>query len=212
MSDRDEPTCLPPFGLEIWDFRDCKGETLGVRSGEPHSYHTSNRDAVRQKASPRRVKGQNEKERALPTDNKSIVRRMYEEVWNKRNLEAAKELIAPSHAVQLFDMADSGVGPEAYARNVVQFVRAFPDLKFTVIDMVGENEKVVALWNISGTHRGEFRGIAPTGKKISVDGITINQLADGKIIDSYVSVDMWSMMQQLGAVPAPTQAEKSSAR
>lgn len=145
-------------------------------------------------------------------DNKSSVRRLYEEVWNQRNLEAAKELIAPSHAVQLFDAADSGVGPEAYARNVVQFVRAFPDLKFTVIDMVGESEKVVTLWNISGTHKGEFRGIAVTGKKISVDGITISQLADGKIMDSYVSLDMWSMMQQLGAVPAMGQPQKASAR
>src|SRR5215467_1660693 len=147
----------------------------------------------------------------MPTDNKSIVRRMYEEVWNKRNLEAAKELIAPSHAVQLFDAADSGVGPEAYARNVVQFVRAFPDLKFTVLDMVGENEKVVALWNISGTHKGEFRGIAATGKKVSVDGITISQLADGKIIDSYVSLDLWSMMQQLGAIAEVGHPQKASA-
>jgi steroid delta-isomerase-like uncharacterized protein len=148
----------------------------------------------------------------MPTDNKSIVRRMYEEVWNKRNLEVAKELISPSHAVQILDAADSGVGPEAYARNVVQFVRAFPDLKFTVIDMVGENEKVVALWSISGTHKGEFRGIAATGKKISVDGITISQLADGKIMDSYVSLDMWGMMKQLGAIPAVGQPQKASAR
>lgn len=148
----------------------------------------------------------------MPTDNKSIVRRLYEEVWNQRNLEAAKELIAPSHAVQLFDAADSGVGPEAYARNVVQFVRAFPDLKFKVMDMVAEDEKVVALWNISGTHRGEFRGIAPTGKKVSVDGITISQLADGKIMDSYVSLDLWSMMQQLDALPAMGKPQKASAR
>lgn len=148
----------------------------------------------------------------MPADNKSIVRRMYEEVWNKRNLEAAKELIAPSHAVQLFDAADSGVGPEAYVQNVVQFVRAFPDLKFTILDMVAEKEKVVAYWNISGAHKGEFRGVAPTGKKVSVDGITIIQLADGKIMDSYVSMDMWSMMQQLGAIPAEVQPKKASAR
>lgn len=148
----------------------------------------------------------------MPTDNKSIVRRMYEEVWNKRNLEAAKELIAPSHAVQLFDAADSGVGPEAYVQNVVQFVRAFPDLQFTILDMVAEKEKVVAYWNISGTHKGEFRGIARTGKKVSVDGITIIQLADGRIMDSYVSMDMWGMMQQLGAIPVARQPKKAFAR
>jgi steroid delta-isomerase-like uncharacterized protein len=151
-----------------------------------------------------------EKDRAMSTDNKDLVRRMYEEVWNKRNLEVAKELISPSHAMQLIDLPDAGIGPEAYARNVVQFVRAFPDLEFKVLDMVGENEKVVALWNISGTHKGEFRGIAPTGKKVSVDGITISQLAGGKIIDSYVSLDLWGMMQQLGVIPATGQAQKTS--
>jgi len=148
----------------------------------------------------------------MPSDNKSIVRRMYEEVWNKRRLEVAVELIAPSHAVQLFDAADSGVGPEAYARNVTQFVRAFPDLKFTVMDMVAEKNKVVAFWNISGTHKGEFRGIAPTGKKVSIDGITINHLANGKIMDSYVSLDMWGMMQQLGAMPPFGKPQKALAR
>lgn len=148
----------------------------------------------------------------MPTDNKSIVRRMYEELWNKRNLDAAKEFIASSHAMQLIDLPDSGIGPEAYARNVVQFVRAFPDLKFKVLDMVAEGEKVVALWNISGTHKGEFRGIAPTAKKVSVDGITISQLADGRIMDSYVSLDMWSLMQQLGVVRGLKQSQKVTAR
>lgn len=148
----------------------------------------------------------------MPTDNKSLVRRMYEEVWNGRRLEVARELISPSHAVQVTDAADSGVGPEAYARDVTEFVNAFPDLKFTVLDMIAENDKVVVFWNIAGTHQGEFRGIAATGKKISVDGITINQLANGKIMDSYVSVDMWGMMRQLGAVPAPGQPQKATAR
>lgn len=147
----------------------------------------------------------------MPTDNKSVVRRLYEEVWNKRRPEVVGELISPSHAVELSEAADSGIGPGAYARNVTQFVTGFPDLKVTVLDVIGEDDKVVALWNISGTHQGAFRGIAPTGRKISVDGITIHQLANGKIMDSFVSVDMWRMMQQLGAVPVPGQSQKASA-
>ena len=148
----------------------------------------------------------------MPTDNKSLVRRMYEEVWNKRRLEVAGELISQSHALQVMDAADSGIGPEAYARTVAQFVTAFPDLKFTVIDMVAENEKVVAFWNISGTHKGEFRGIPATGKTISVDGITMHHLANGKIMDSYVSWDMLSVMKQLGAIPTLEQPQRASAR
>ncbi len=147
----------------------------------------------------------------MPTDNQSLVRRLYEEVWNMRNLEVARELISPSHGVQVMDAADSGIGPEAYARIVTEFVRGFPDLKFTVLDIIAENDKVVALWNISGTHQGEFRGIAATGKKMSVDGITISQLANGKIMDSYVSWDMWGMILQLGAVPPLGQPQNASA-
>lgn len=147
----------------------------------------------------------------MPTDNKSVVRRLYEEAWNKRRLEIVGELISPSHAVEIIEAADSGIGPEAYARTVTQFVRGFPDLKFTVLDLIAENDKVVALWNITGTHQGEFRGVAPTGRKISLDGITIHQLANEKIMDSFVSVDMWRMMQQLGAAPAPEQTQKASA-
>jgi steroid delta-isomerase-like uncharacterized protein len=150
----------------------------------------------------------------MPNDNKSIVRRLYEEVWNMRRLEVIDELISPSHAVQITDATDPGrgIGPEAYARTVVEFVTAFPDVKFTVLDLIAENDKVVVCWNISGTHHGVFRGIAPTGKKISVDGSTVNQLANGKIMDSYVSWDLWGLMQQLGAIPALGQPQKASAR
>ena len=150
----------------------------------------------------------------MPIDNKSIVRRLYEEVWNMRRLEVIDELISPSHAVQIADATDpgTGIGPEAYARTVVEFVTAFPDVKFTVLDLIAENDKVVACWTFSGTHQGVFRGLAPTGKKISVDGSTINQLANGKIMDSYVSWDLWGLMQQLGAIPALGQPQKASAR
>jgi len=150
----------------------------------------------------------------MPIDNKSIVRRLYEEVWNMRRLEVIDELISPSHALQIADATypGTGIGPEAYARTVVEFVTAFPDMKFTVLDLIAENDKVVACWNISGTHQGVFRGLAPTGKKISVDGSTVNQLANGKIMDSNVSWDLWGLMQQLGAIPALGQPQKASAR
>lgn len=148
----------------------------------------------------------------MPTDNKSLVRRLYDEVWNMRKLAVIRELISPSHAAQVTDATDPGIGPEAYTRKVIELVTAFPDLKFTLLDMIAEDDKVVVYWNISGTHQGEFRGIAPTGKTISVDGITIHQLANGKVMDSYVSWDMWGLMQQLGAVPAVGQPQKASAR
>jgi steroid delta-isomerase-like uncharacterized protein len=138
----------------------------------------------------------------MPADSKTVVRRLYAEVWNKRRLEVADELLSPSHALHSPTASGSAIGPEAYKRTVTQFLTAFPDLRFAIEDTVAEKEKVVVSWNISGTHKGEFMGIPPTNKKISVDGITINHLTNGKIMDSYISYDALGMLQQLGVVPA----------
>jgi steroid delta-isomerase-like uncharacterized protein len=138
----------------------------------------------------------------MASENKALVRRLYEEVWNKRRVELVDELMSPSHAMHDNHLPDSGIGPEAYKRNVARYVTGFPDLRFTVEDLVAENDKVAVCWTISGTHKGEFRGISPTGKKVSVDGITINHITDGKIMDSFVSWDALGLMQQLGSAPA----------
>jgi steroid delta-isomerase-like uncharacterized protein len=135
-------------------------------------------------------------------ENKAIVRRLYEEVWNKRRVELVDELMSPSHAMHDNHLPDSGIGPEAYKRNVARFVTGFPDLRLTVEDMLAENDKVAVGWTISGTHKGEFRGISPTGKKVSIEGITINHIVDGKIMDSYISADYLGLMQELGVAPA----------
>ncbi len=148
----------------------------------------------------------------MSTDNKAIVRRLYEEVWNKRRLELVDEIISPSHALHDPNVSGSAVGPEAYKRQVTRFITAFPDLRLTIEDMVGENEKLAVAWTISGTHKGEFMGIPATNKKVSVDGITINHIVNAKIMDSYISWDAWGAMQQLGVVPALGQTKSLTAR
>jgi len=147
----------------------------------------------------------------MSTETKAIVRRLYEEVWNKRKLEIVTELISPSHALHDPHLAGSAIGPDAYKRVCTQFIAAFPDLRFTVEDYISEKDKVVASWVISGTHKREFRGLPATNKKISVEGITINHIANGKIMDSYVSIDYLGMMQQLGAAPAFGQPKRLAA-
>ncbi len=148
----------------------------------------------------------------MSTDNKAIVRRLYEEVWNKRRLELVDEIISPSHALHDPNVSGSAVGPEAYKRQVTRFITAFPDLRLTIEDIVGENEKLAVAWTISGTHKGEFMGIPATNKKVSVDGITINHIVNAKIMDSYISWDAWGAMQQLGVVPALGQTKSLTAR
>src|SRR5260370_42628655 len=135
-------------------------------------------------------------------DNRAVVRRVYEEVWSRRRVEGVNEIISPSHGLHETNVSGSAIGPDAYKRVVTRWITAFPDLRFTIEDTVCEKDKLVVSWNISGTHKGEYLGIAPTNRKISVDGITISHIAGGKIMDSYASCDALGMMQQLGAIPA----------
>jgi steroid delta-isomerase-like uncharacterized protein len=137
----------------------------------------------------------------MPTTPKSIVRRLYEDVWNKRRFDVVSELVSPSHALNDPHLSGAAVGPDAYKRVVSHYVSAFPDLQFKIEDFIAENEKVVAFWLVSGTHEREFRGIPPTQKKISIEGVTIHHVANGKVIESYVNLDYLGLMQQLGAVP-----------
>ena len=145
-------------------------------------------------------------------ENKAIVRQLYEEVWNKRRLELVDEIISPSHVLHDPNLTGSGVGPEAYKWQVTRFISAFPDLRFTIEDVVGENDKLAVAWTISGTHKSEFMGISATNKKVSVDGITINHIVNAKIMDSYISWDVWGLMHQLGAVPALGEPKGAAAR
>jgi len=75
-------------------------------------------------------------------ENRAIVRRLYEEVWNKRRVELVDELISPSHALQGPDVSGSGIGPEAYKHQLVKWWKGLPDLYMTILDVVGEYEKI----------------------------------------------------------------------
>jgi steroid delta-isomerase-like uncharacterized protein len=138
----------------------------------------------------------------MSTENKAIVRRLYEEVWNKRKLEVISELISPSHALQAPNVSGSSIGPEAYKRQVLVFLEAYPDLHWTIEDTIAEKDKIVACWTFSGTHKGDYMGIPATNKKVSVDGITVHHIVGGKIMDSYGYFDVLGMIKQLGVAPA----------
>jgi len=148
----------------------------------------------------------------MPADNKAIVRRLYEEVWNNRKLEVVNELISPSHALQAPNVFGSSIGPEAYKRQVSNLLEAYPDLRWAIEDIIAEKDKVVACWTYSGTHKGDHMGVPPTNKKVSVGGITIHHLAGGKIMDSHSNWDALGLMQQLGAVPALEKTKDATAR
>jgi len=148
----------------------------------------------------------------MPSDNEAIIHRLYEEAWNKRKLEALNELVSPSHALHGPNFSGSSIGPEAYKLQVAQFVRAFPDLRWEIEETISEKDKVVVIWTFTGTHKGEYRGVAPTNKKVTVDGITVHHITDGKIMDSYAIWDTWGMMKEFGVVPALGKPRNAAAR
>ncbi len=138
-------------------------------------------------------------------ENKAIERRFFEEVVNKGNLAVLDELLAP-------DFVDHSAPPGIAAdrEGAKQFFAmahsAFPDFHSTLEDMFAEGDKVVQRFTARGTHKGEWMGIAPTGKQITIPGIAIHRITGGKIVENWVVMDMLGALQQLGVVPSPGQA------
>jgi steroid delta-isomerase-like uncharacterized protein len=137
----------------------------------------------------------------MSEENKSIIRRFVEEVWNRGNLSLADQLLSTNYSHHDNTTPDFGIGPENEKKRVNLYRTAFPDLRFTIEDMIAEGETVTCRWNCHGTHRGPLSGIAPTGKTITTSGITINRLAQGKIVEGWVNWDALGMLQQLDVIP-----------
>jgi steroid delta-isomerase-like uncharacterized protein len=136
----------------------------------------------------------------MSEQNKTNVRRLFEEVWNKGNVAAADELFAPTYTHHDSSTPDLGRGPEGEKKRVTLYRNAFPDIRFTVEDMLAEGETVVARWSCRGTHKGELNGIAPTGKQFNITGVSIARFTNGKMFEGYVNWDALALMQQLGGV------------
>jgi predicted ester cyclase len=136
-------------------------------------------------------------------ENKAVVRREHEEIFNQGgNLDAAEEIYAPNYVGHEPTFGDiHGVeGAKQYAAN---FRQAFPDLQATIEDQVAEGDKVVTRFRNRGTHQGESEAFGPpTGNRIDVTGITIERVSEeGKIVEVWTNFDALGLMQQLGLVP-----------
>ena len=141
--------------------------------------------------------------------HKLLFGRLYHSVWNERRLEFIDQVIAETHALGDPTVSGRGVGPSAYRRQVERFFTGLPDLKFIVDETISEGDKLVVYWTITGTHRGEFLGVPATNKRVTFTGITINQIAAGKILESTVIWDGLGLMKQFG-IDLPIQYEMLS--
>lgn len=131
-------------------------------------------------------------------ENKALVRRAWEGV-SEGNLYVFDEVYAADCIIHEPDEDVRGI--EGLKQFVSMFLEAFPDLSITVEDEIAEGDKVVTRWRARGTHQGELRGIAPTGNRVNVSGITIHRIEGDKIVEEWESPDNLGLMQQIGAVP-----------
>ena len=139
----------------------------------------------------------------MSDENKKIARKLMEECWNKGRVEVVDELMSTECRFHdpVFPSLTSG------AANFKQHIRtcrsAFPDLKFTIEDMIAERNEVVVHWTTHGTHRGPFLGMPATEKSATVSGTTIHRIEKGKIVEQWADWNLLSLMEQLGLAAAP---------
>lgn len=142
-------------------------------------------------------------------ENKAVVRRVIEEMFNKGNLDVADELIATDYVDHDPAMPEEVRGPEGFKQFVAAYRSGFPDLHVEIEDQVAEGDRLSTRWTATGTHEGDLWGIAPTGKWVTLPGMEISRISDGKLAEPWEGYDSMLIMQQLGVVPSPEQSEEA---
>ena len=137
----------------------------------------------------------------MSAQNAELSRRIFEDVWNRKNLSAVDEIISADY-VHHDANSPAASGIDGYKQFVNYYMNAFPDAHFTIDDAFTDGENEVTRWTVTGTHEGELAGIPRTGRRFSVTGISIGRVVNGKITESWNSWDALGLMQQLGVVSA----------
>jgi steroid delta-isomerase-like uncharacterized protein len=135
-------------------------------------------------------------------DYKSIGRRFFEDMLGTANWAAAEEIMTADVVMHHPSSPVPVAGREAVVGFLGAFRAGFPDLHMVAEDVFAEGDKVAVRWHVTGTHTESLFGIPPTGKKMDVAGISVLRVADGKIVEDWVSEDSLGMMKQLGIIPA----------
>ena len=137
-------------------------------------------------------------------ENKAHDRRLFEEGWNQGNTAVFDELIAADFI---------GHNPEGDIHGLEEYKQfyatnrsAFPDMRFSLEDQIAEGDRIVSRFTGAGTHQGELQGIPPSGKRITITGMTIFRYASGKVAEGWYNYDTLGLLRQIGAIPNPGQA------
>jgi steroid delta-isomerase-like uncharacterized protein len=137
--------------------------------------------------------------------NETHVRR-YFDAWNSGNEAALDELIAASYVHHDPANPDISNGPQGQKQLMRKYRTAFPDTHFRIDATVEQGDMVATRWTVTGTHKGELDGVAPTGKSVTVTGISLDRISGGKTVEGWSNWDALGLLQQLGVVRRPAAA------
>jgi steroid delta-isomerase-like uncharacterized protein len=133
--------------------------------------------------------------------NRHLVQKLFNDLFNRDNLAVADEIIAANHVNHDPATPVFGKGPDGQKQIVTLYRKAFPDLHFTIDQIIDADDFLAVRYTATGTHKAELRGVAPTNKTVKVEGEAIYRISRGKIAESWVYWDALGLMQQLGQVP-----------
>jgi steroid delta-isomerase-like uncharacterized protein len=147
----------------------------------------------------------------MTEQNKQVVRQ-YFEASERQGIEGMGQFVSSAnYSLHFAGMPSPTMDWNGHKQLFNVLASAFPDFRHNIEDMVAEGEdKVAVRFNITATHKGEFQGIPPTGKKVSMSAMDLMTIIDGKITEEWVILDMMGLMQQIGAIPANAHASTSS--
>ena len=136
-------------------------------------------------------------------NNKALVRRYFEDAWNKHNPSMVESIFSADFVDRSPDVPGIPHTRDGLKQFISLYLRAFPDASITIEDQLAEGDRVVTRWTGRGTQTGQFMEMPPSGKRVAVQGVQIDRLSGGKIVESWTLFDQLGMLQKLGAVPAP---------
>jgi steroid delta-isomerase-like uncharacterized protein len=128
--------------------------------------------------------------------NKRLVRRFYHEVYGAWNMALVDEVVSPKFTSHDWP-AGSPTGPGGFRVFYSAIRAALPDARYEVDDVISEGDKVAVRWRLLGTHEGDFRGIAPSGQSIALEGIAIYRVQDGKLMERWVVTDLHGVLEKI---------------
>ena len=135
--------------------------------------------------------------------NKQLVRRWFDDVWNRRDVAAIARMFAKDGVAHgLGADGQDLIGPDGFRSFHQAFLSGFADLQIVIEDLVEEDDRVAARWRASGTLTGHGMGTPPTGKRMSVTGMSIIRAQNGQIVEAWNNFDVLGMHQQLGTLSA----------